>query len=184
GTGLGLAMVYGIVRRHGGTIEIESASQKGTTFRLLFPVGTAPAESSSSEAEVEVPPRQRILVVDDDPLLIRSLTEILELDGHIVVSANGGQEGIDAFRATCNRRDSFDVVFTDLGMPSVDGRQVSSSVKAASPSTPVILLTGWGERLLAEGDVPPHVDRVLSKPPRLRDLRRAMAGCLSGTPKG
>jgi YesN/AraC family two-component response regulator len=60
-------------------------------------------------------------------------------------------------------------------MPYVDGRKVASAVKETSPTTPVILLTGWGERLLAEGDVPLHVDQVLGKPPRLRELRDAFA---------
>jgi CheY-like chemotaxis protein len=117
--------------------------------------------------------------VDDDPLLIRSLRDILEGDSHSVVTAQGGQEGIQTFRAACAGGEAFAVVFSDLGMPSVDGRQVARAVKEASPSTPVVLLTGWGERLLAEGDVPPHVDQVLSKPPKLRDLRRALKKCLS-----
>jgi CheY-like chemotaxis protein len=69
-------------------------------------------------------------------------------------------------------------VLTDLGMPYLDGRQVASFVKGASPSTPVILLTGWGQRLIADNDAPQYVDRVLSKPPRLRDLREALRGCL------
>jgi len=60
-------------------------------------------------------------------------------------------------------------------MPRVDGRKVASFVKSTSESTPVILLTGWGQRLVFEGDVPPDVDRVLSKPPKLRDLREALA---------
>jgi signal transduction histidine kinase/ActR/RegA family two-component response regulator len=179
GTGLGLAMVYGIVQRHGGEIEIESAPGQGTTFRLIFPVGAATAETGKAAADIRVPARQRILVVDDDPLLIRSLRDILEGDGHLVICANGGQAGIDTFRAASAGPDSFDLVFTDLGMPSVDGRQVAKAVKAASPSTPVIMLTGWGERLLAEGDTPEHVDQVLSKPPKLRALRQAMARCLS-----
>ena len=68
---------------------------------------------------------------------------------------------------------------TDLGMPYVDGRQVASSVKAASPATPVILLTGWGQRLVTEGDLPAHVDILLSKPPKLRELRDALARCCS-----
>jgi CheY-like chemotaxis protein len=73
------------------------------------------------------------------------------------------------------RRDlAFAVVITDLGMPYVDGRQVASAIKNLSSSTPVILLTGWGQRLLAEGDVPAHVDRVLSKPPKLSQLRDAL----------
>jgi len=71
------------------------------------------------------------------------------------------------------------VVITDLGMPRVDGRTVASSVKAAAKSTPVILLTGWGQRLVADGDIPPDVDRVLPKPPKLRDLREALAISIS-----
>jgi CheY-like chemotaxis protein len=67
------------------------------------------------------------------------------------------------------------VVITALGMPYVDGRKVAASVKSASPDTPVILLTGRGQRLVAEQDVPPHVDRVLNKPPKLRELRAALA---------
>jgi CheY-like chemotaxis protein len=64
-------------------------------------------------------------------------------------------------------------------MPHVDGRRVASTVKAESPNTPVILLTGWGRRLIADGDIPPYVDQVLSKPPDLIDLRRAVACCFA-----
>ena len=66
-------------------------------------------------------------------------------------------------------------MITDLGMPYVDGRKVAGAIKGMSATTPVILLTGWGQRLVAEGTVPPHVDRVLNKPPRLRELRAALA---------
>ena len=119
----------------------------------------------------------RILLVDDDPILLKSLREILEQDGHTTLTANGGEQGIDLFRASMAQPGApgISVVITDLGMPHVDGRNVARSVKQASGATPVILLTGWGERLLAEGGAPPNVDRVLSKPPRLRDLRRALA---------
>jgi len=71
----------------------------------------------------------------------------------------------------------FAAVITDLGMPYVDGRKVAGAVKDTSPSTPVIMLTGWGQRLVAEGDIPLHVDRVLSKPPKLRELRETLAHC-------
>jgi len=73
----------------------------------------------------------------------------------------------------------FPVVITDLGMPYVDERKVSNAIKTAAPGTIVLLLTGWGQRLVADGDVPPHVDRVLSKPPKLRELREALARCLN-----
>jgi CheY-like chemotaxis protein len=60
-------------------------------------------------------------------------------------------------------------------MPYVDGRKVAAAIKSLSSTTPIILLTGWGQRLMTEGDVPAHVDRVLSKPPKLRELRAALA---------
>jgi CheY-like chemotaxis protein len=91
-----------------------------------------------------------------------------------VSTANGGQDGIDFFRADLQRGAAFDVVISDLGMPYVDGRKVASAIKDLSPSTPVILLTGWGQRLVAEGDIPAHVDLVLGKPPKLGQLREAL----------
>jgi signal transduction histidine kinase/CheY-like chemotaxis protein len=175
GTGLGLAMVYGVTRRHNADIEMESAIGRGTTVRVRFPVAVPNAADSQADQPVAMPPRLRILSVDDDPLLIKSLRDALEADGHAVVTANGGQEGIDAFRAAEERDEHFAVVITDLGMPYVDGRKVASAIKSDSPSTPVILLTGWGQRLVAEGDIPPHVDRVLNKPPKLKELRAALA---------
>jgi signal transduction histidine kinase/ActR/RegA family two-component response regulator len=177
GTGLGLAMVYGTAQRHSAEIEIESAVGEGTTVRLSFaaaPGAAAPIRPSASNV---VATRLSILVVDDDPVLLKSLRDTLEGDGHKIVTANGGKEGIDVFRASLGSSQTFAVVLTDLGMPYVDGRQVASAVKMASPSTPVIMLTGWGQRLVAEGDVPAHVDIVLNKPPKLRDLREALARC-------
>jgi len=175
GTGLGLAMVYGVTRRHNADIEIESAAGKGTTVRLRFPVLATGIAAEPAIAPAAVPARLRILSVDDDPLLIKSLRDALEADGHAVVTAHGGQEGIDAFRAAEERDEHFSVVITDLGMPYVDGRKVANAIKSDSPSTPVILLTGWGQRLISEGDIPPNVDRVLNKPPKLRELRAALA---------
>jgi signal transduction histidine kinase len=178
GTGLGLAMVYGMIQRHRATIDIESEVGKGTTMRLVFPVaGTQVADSTSAQEVTPPLSRLRILLVDDDPLLLESLREILEGDGHAVVAASGGQEGIDSFRAGSDAGKPFAVVITDLGMPHVDGRQVASAIKATSAATPVILLTGWGRRLAAEGDAPPHVDCVLAKPPRLAELRAGLYQC-------
>jgi CheY-like chemotaxis protein len=77
-------------------------------------------------------------------------------------------------RAALGGQEPFAVVITDLGMPYVDGRQVANAVKQASPATPVIMLTGWGQRMAEDADIPPHVDRVLSKPPRLQDLDAAL----------
>lgn len=176
GTGLGLAMVYGMIQRHSAELEIDSAVGRGTTVRVLF--GTAQDQLFDPEqtaARLLPLRRLRILLVDDDPLLVKSLRDILEGDGHVIAVADGGQNGIEAFVAAQQRGSPFSLVITDLGMPYVDGRKVAAAVKAAAPSVPVVMLTGWGRRLLAENDLPPCVDRVLSKPPRLVELRAALA---------
>ncbi|HEX4023206.1 MAG TPA: ATP-binding protein [Steroidobacteraceae bacterium] len=176
GTGLGLAMVYGMVQRHSAELQIDSAQGQGTTVRLTFPAYTASAVASARVARQPVTNRRlRILLVDDDPLLIKSLQDTLQEDGHQITATHGGQAGIDAFIAARQRGEGIDVVITDLGMPHVDGRKVASAVKQASPTTPVILLTGWGQRMIAANDTPAHVDKVLSKPPRLHELRAALA---------
>ena len=174
GTGLGLAMVYGMMERHGASIDIVTAPGQGTTVRLGFPAEAAQDVAEPDDTAHAVPPRLRILVVDDDPMVLKSLRDILEIDGHDVVSADGGQAGIDCFQAAYERHEQFAVVITDLGMPHVDGRKVASAVRQCSPATPIIMLTGWGQRLAADSDYPEHVDCVLGKPPRLKELRRAL----------
>jgi signal transduction histidine kinase/ActR/RegA family two-component response regulator len=176
GTGLGLAMVYGMIQRHSAELEIDSAPGRGTTVRLNFPAVTSSVVSTIKTKSTAVVQRPlRILLVDDDPLLIKSLQDTLQEDGHLVTATHGGHEGIEAFAAAAQRGECFDIVVTDLGMPHVDGRKVATSVKGVSPTTPVVLLTGWGQRLIATNDAPAHVDKVLAKPPRLHEVRAALA---------
>ena len=181
GSGLGLAMVYGTVQRHGGQIRIDSAPGEGTRIRLRFqPAGALPRPDSgwgllAPAAAAAADLRLHVLLVDDDAVLARTLTEILQAEGHRVTAAAGGEQGIEAFAGALARNDPFDVVITDLGMPRVDGRQVAQAVKAAAPATPVLMLTGWGRRMNEDGERPPHVDQLLSKPPRLAELRAALA---------
>jgi PAS domain S-box-containing protein len=178
GTGLGLAMVYGTMQRHSADIEVESAPGKGTTVRLSFAIPSAPAiDATVSKPDTVVPPL-RVLIVDDDPLVLNSLRDSLEADGHDVTTADGGQAGIDTFLAARAKGNPFPLVITDLGMPYVDGRRVSGAIKTAAPATVVVLLTGWGQRLVTDGEIPPHVDHVLSKPPKLRELRQVLARSL------
>jgi PAS domain S-box-containing protein len=177
GTGLGLAMVYGIVKRNNAGIEIESAPGRGTTVSLRFPVAHAADPQLHPTAITDTVPPLRILVIDDDPLVAEVLRDTLERDGHAVTVAEGGAKGLSAFLDARAKGESFAVVLTDLGMPYMDGRRVASAVKAESPTTPVILLTGWGRRMVADGDIPSSVDQVLSKPPDLSHLRRALTSC-------
>jgi CheY-like chemotaxis protein len=176
-------MVYGTVERHGGEIQIESKPGAGTTVRLIFPVVSAPCDSTgATPALIRAQRPLRILIVDDDPIILKSLLDMLERDGHVVEAADGGQRGVDAFRAADARNEPFAVVITDLGMPYVDGRVVAEAVKTIRPQVPVVLLTGWGYRILAENDTLPNVDRVLGKPPKLAMLRSVLAELANVSP--
>ena len=175
GTGLGLAMVYGMVQRHSAELDIDSTPGRGTTVRMSFPAQIATPAPVAHAAAPLVTHRLRILLVDDDPMLIKSLQDTLQDDGHLITVTHGGQSGIDTFAAALVRGEPFDIVVTDLGMPHVDGRKVAASIRALSPRTPIILLTGWGQRMIASNDTPPHVSKVLAKPPRLNELRAALA---------
>ncbi len=182
GSGLGLAMVYGIAQRHDMDIDIHSSPGSGTTFRLLFPA-QSPAGNGSTGATPRFPARTRILLIDDDPLLLTSLRDVLTRDGHEVETANGGRQGVDVFLEALEAGRPFPVVITDLGMPHFDGRAVAAAIATAAPNTPIIMLTGWGQRLAATGESPPEVTVVLSKPPRLAELREKLAECVGDAPR-
>jgi len=170
GTGLGLAMVYGAAQRHKASLEIDSTPGKGSCMRLELAATHAEAERPRTISPSEIPPL-RLLLVDDDPAVLNSTRVVLELDGHTVVAADGGEAGIEALRNAKDSGQSFDVIVTDLGMPYVDGNQVARAAKELFPSTPVVLLTGWG-RKMGEGENPPaHVNCILPKPLDLDELR-------------
>jgi signal transduction histidine kinase/ActR/RegA family two-component response regulator/HAMP domain-containing protein len=175
GTGMGLAMVYGVMERHDGRIEIESEIGKGTTIRLIFPLREQASSKPSADNAAPVISPLQVLCIDDEPLLRELVKEILENDGHRVQVADSGQTGLDAFYRAAQRGRPFDIVITDLGMPFLDGREVAKQLKSESPDTPVIMLTGWGAFMKSDGEVPAHVDGILSKPPRSNELREILS---------
>jgi signal transduction histidine kinase/ActR/RegA family two-component response regulator len=174
GNGLGLAMVYGMVQRHRGELEIQSEPGKGTTMSLIFPAAVTTAVSADQVVSPRSAQSLRILIVDDDPRILKSLRRMLEADGHRVTVAAGGEAGIDIFVAAAQRGDPFEIVFTDLGMPYVDGRKVAAAIKAISPTTPIVLLTGWGQGVSADDGLPLHVDRLLGKPSDIEELQKVI----------
>jgi signal transduction histidine kinase len=179
GTGLGLAMVLGTAKRHGASVDIDSAPGKGTTLRLIFPQAVAHDGPAATVRTASVPGPMRLLIIDDDPFVLDSMRMVLELDGHTVIQASSGEDGVEAFRAALERSETFFAVITDLGMPRMNGNQVAKAIKAMSPSTPIILLTGWGQRLRMgdeqNGEPDTDISMVLPKPPQLEDLRDALA---------
>jgi signal transduction histidine kinase/ActR/RegA family two-component response regulator len=170
GTGLGLAMVYGIVRRHDGTIDIESAPGAGTTVTIALPAraGQAPVAPERDEATRRRP--LRVLVVDDEPVVREVTAAYLQADGHSVAMAPDGQEALRLFES-----DAFDLVVTDRAMPGMSGDQLAAAVKQRAPEVPVLLLSGFGDLMRAAGDVPAGVDAVLGKPLTGSRLKQAVA---------
>ena len=183
GSGLGLAMVFGVMRRHQGEIGIVSRVGEGSSFRLSFPVSANIRPAEQSRIELRIEPLS-ILLVDDDQVLLESLRLLLAADGHAVVAEPDSRKAVATFRARLGTAGAFAVVISDLGMPHCDGRQVAVAIKDAAAETPVILLTGWGERMVGEGDIPPGVDLVLSKPPKIREIRAALRACAPETESG
>ena len=115
----------------------------------------------------------RILIVDDDPLILQALRVALEPDGHVLTTVDDGHAAIDAILAADATGAPFDIVITDLLLPNAGGYTVAATVKRIRPDTPVVLLTGQGESLQKDR-LHAYVDRILSKPPRLSELRAAL----------
>jgi len=172
GTGLGLSMTYGIVSRHRGSITVESAEGRGSTFRLRFPPGAheAPPRVEPPAPPVEVASRLRCLVVDDEEAVATVIGDVLQAVGHDAVVVTDGTTAIERFRA-----ERFDAVFTDLAMPAVSGWQVAHAVKATAPEVPVFLVTGFGVELSPAEREAHSVEAIFPKPLRIEDIMEALA---------
>jgi signal transduction histidine kinase len=175
GTGLGLSMVFGVIARHEGRIEIESEQGCGTTFRIFFP----PEGESDVQASVEALPLVRplqVLVVDDEEQSREIVSKYLTSDGHKVLSVSGPEKAIAHFQDN-----GFDLIITDQGMPGMTGTNLGAVFKQMREDQPVILMTGFAE---PSAPIEGHVDMVLRKPISQGELRRALTDIkLSMTPQ-
>jgi signal transduction histidine kinase/ActR/RegA family two-component response regulator len=170
GTGLGLAMVYGMMQRHEGSIEVESAPGKGTCVRLVFPVRESTIRSvASAPINPERTEGLRVLCIDDESNVRELVVDCLG-GSHQVETAATGKLGLEMFRSGLRARQPFDVVITDLGMPDVDGHQVAREIKTDSPDTPIIMLTGWGIMMKQDGETAGCADAIVGKPPAMKEL--------------
>ena len=172
-SGQGLAHVYDIVERHGGSVAIDSEIGKGTTVRLRLHASRFQIiPASEGPAERQTPPEQaaRVLLVDDDPRLLTVLSDVLRGEGHAVTTAANGEEALAVFDPAAH-----DVVITDLGMPKMNGWEVAERIKTRSPATAVFILTGWGEGVSAHESMQ-FVDRVIAKPVSAEALLEQLAG--------
>jgi signal transduction histidine kinase/ActR/RegA family two-component response regulator len=165
GMGLGLAVSYGIVRRHEGQIEAESEVGRGTTFRLKLPAARsgAPAEAATEPPAITLVPQRpgatRILVVDDEENVRELLRDILESEGYQVALASGGREALRLLGEGV-----FDAVFTDLAMQGMSGWELARAVRELDKTIPLAVITGWGEAVGAGERSAAQVDWVVTKP--------------------
>jgi signal transduction histidine kinase len=170
GSGLGLAMIYGIVQRHGATLDIVTRPGHGTKFEIRFPSrarGKTSAQVVVAGSSVCEP--LKVLAVDDQPELCEILAEYLRCDWHEVTTAANGDEALRIFDS-----EKFDLVITDKAMPGMSGDQLAAAVRMRQPRVPVILLTGFGEPGIGEA-LPAGIDLVIAKPVNLTTLRQAIA---------
>jgi CheY-like chemotaxis protein len=136
-----------------------------------------PADPSVAVAPVPPPAKAvdlgrslRILYIDDEPKLREMMHDVLELNHHQVTVAASGREGLEMFRSNLQGSEPYEIVITDFGMPEMDGRHVARALRAESPLTPIVMLTGWGKMMKADGETVPEVDAVVGKPPHMQEL--------------
>ena len=176
GTGLGLSTAYGIIQAHRGGITAESVRGKGSTFRVLLPVGLLPAaEKPSAAASAKC--EGTVLLVEDEPLLRELGASVLESLGYQTLTAEDGVEGVEAFRANKGR---LCAVLLDLKMPRMAGREALIEMRRIDPEVPVIVCTGFGENEEVQELLTLGATGMLPKPYRIADLATKLEQSLGG----
>jgi CheY-like chemotaxis protein len=180
GSGLGLAMVYGVIRGHGGEISAESAPEAGTTFRAFLPAATLHTQHPTPVQGSTIVPRdgsRRALVVDDEVMVRRGIARLLEQLGYEAVEASGGKEAIEIFRTESGR---FDLVVLDLMMPQMSGEETFRDLAAIDPAVRVLVSSGYSQDEHAHAIMRAGARVFLQKPYDLDQLRSAVARALAG----
>jgi PAS domain S-box-containing protein len=175
GSGLGLSMVYAIVRRHGGDIRVDSEPGRGATFTLTFPVASEPVGAEPDSALPRARRPARVLLVDDDSKVLGTLTEILRSVGHTVTAAASGGAALTAYEPG-----RFDVVLTNLGMAGMNGWELAERVRRVDAEIAILLITGWGLRDEEHGRLKTlKIKKCLFKPVRPGELDSAIQDALA-----
>jgi CheY-like chemotaxis protein len=162
-----ICAIGAMVKRQGGKLSVADAPGGGTIVRVAF------AAERRRTRLFGMPEPRNILLVDDDESILDSTTIVLELDGHTVAAATNGEDGVALAARAATDGKPFDVVITDLTMPGMDGHAVAAAIKAKSPGTSVILMTG----LVADKG---PADHVVNKPPQIEEINRLLLACAAG----
>lgn len=164
GTGMGLAVSFGIVRRHDGYIEVDSELGRGTTFRVSLPLAASEASRSTGttgKLPAAEPRPLRLLVVDDEATVRDVLAEALRAEGCEVLAAENGRTALDLFD---EYEGEFDAVFTDIGMPNMNGWELATAIRRRSGNIPLAIVSGWADAISCDTRNVVRADWVVSKP--------------------
>ncbi len=161
GSGIGLSVVHGIVKNHNGAISIDSEYGKGTTFNLFFPVAGKDAASKKENDNAISTGTERILFVDDEQAIANVTSQILERLGYTVTTRTSSVDTLETFKA---RPDSFDLVISDMTMPEITGDKLAKQLKQIRPDIPIILCTGFSDRIDDEKAKSIGVTALVMKP--------------------
>ncbi|MCK9263230.1 MAG: PAS domain S-box protein [Deltaproteobacteria bacterium] len=179
GIGMGHPVAHGIAQKLGGAITVESEPGRGSLLTVYLPaMEEQPRIKPDSEQErIKAGEKRAILLVDDEQIILSSMQRVLERSGYAVVSARSGQEAVELFEENPQR---FQLVITDLTMPGIDGRELAKRILAASPGTPVILSTGYGDMITEQEAKSLGIRQMLLKPPSTGELRSVVHRVLEG----
>jgi len=180
GTGIGLAVVHGIVERHHGLIHVESALGKGTAFTLLFPAFQGRIEQAKEEQNNLPKGRERILFVDDEPVLMKLGKQRLEMLGYTVQGATDPLAALEVFKADPG---AFDLLITDMAMPGMTGDQLAVEMFRIRPKLPAMLCTGYSETLSEQKAYDIGFSSFIMKPVDRTELALAVRKVLDGGEK-
>ncbi|MCA1578468.1 MAG: response regulator [Acidobacteria bacterium] len=166
GTGMGLAVSFGIIRRHEGSIEVDSEPSRGTTFKIslpkVVPVVAAPDDAVPTAAGVAASDdKVRVLVVDDETHVREVLIEALEAEGCEVVAAQSGEIALALYE---QYEGKFDAVFTDIGMPEMSGWELCTEIRERSKTIPLAIISGWADAISVQTRNAVNADWVVAKP--------------------
>jgi CheY-like chemotaxis protein len=176
GTGLGLAVVRGIVMECGGTIQVQSGPGRGTRFEVYFPAIEKKAVEPSDQPSRRVPTgNERVLLVDDEEALLKMGQSMLEHLGYRVTAKSDSRAGLDAFNL---EPEQFDAVITDMTMPHLTGLELAKEVLGIRPDMPVILCTGFSDLIDKEGALKVGIKSFLIKPVSLYTLAKSLREAL------
>jgi CheY-like chemotaxis protein/anti-sigma regulatory factor (Ser/Thr protein kinase) len=177
GNGLGLAVSYGIVERHGGEIHVESEPGRGATFVLRMPIALDSQILPSELSDAHTARQAFVLVVDDEVPIRALLANVLRARGHKVLMAEDGIAGLRAIEGSC-----FDLVITDISMPGLDGWTLVKEVRRRWPTTKVMVVTGYGEfvEVVVPGGDPSLADVFVAKPFDIADIDAKINDLLMG----